>query len=161
MGAPLGNKYWELRKKHGANIKYTAEQLTVMFDEYKKHCEETVFYKNELIKSGDRAGEIVRVPYQTPLTMSGFLSFGVISNATFQGYLDADNDKIDKDLLSIATHIQDSIHSYLDAGSAAGALNSAYTAKLRGLKDTIDVNNTGAKETINLTINGSNVDLSK
>ena len=158
MAATHGNQFWMYRKRHGAPIKYSAEQLTQMWNDYLDVCDKTKSIKREAIKSGEFAGQIVSVEIDKPLTMKGFTVFSGISYDTLISYCNKENEKIDKDLFEIATHIRESIDDYIDSGCLNGTLVSAYGAKLRGLKDIQQVEQTNPEQII-INVNGSKVDL--
>lgn len=160
MAAPVRNKFWMYRKTHGAPIKYNAEQLTQMWNDFLVACEETKSYQQEVIKSGFMAGKTVDREVAKPLTMKGFSVFTGISEKTLISYCSEENHKIDKDLFQIATHIRESIDDYIDSGCLNGTLVSAYGAKLRGLKDIQQVEQTNPEQ-INITIDGTKIDLTK
>lgn len=160
MAAPLNNQFYKYRKISGAPIKYTANQLEKMWTEYLLECENTMQYKNELIRGGDMAGQIVQVPYINPLTIKSFCIFSGISENTFNGYCNAENENIDKDLFNISTHIRESIIDYIDKGCTNGSLNAAYGARLTGRTDNSRLT-VETDKPINLVINGSQIDLTE
>lgn len=52
MAAPEGNRYWELREKHGRNKIYEApEQIWEAACEYFQWCDDNPWYKNEAVKA--------------------------------------------------------------------------------------------------------------
>ena len=160
MGAPIANKFWMCRKTHGAPIKYNAEQLTQMWNDYLIACEQTKSVRRELVKSGEQAGKIYDITVDKPLTMKGFSVFTGIDDETLLSYCSKEKENIDKDLIAIATHIRESIADYIDSGCLNGTLVSAYGAKLRGLKDIQQVEQINPEQ-INISIDGMKIDLTK
>lgn len=157
MAAPQGNQFYKFRKTSGAPIKYDAKFLSDKWNEYLEYCENTIHYKNELIKSGDRAGEIIKVPFQTPLTKSGFCLFAQIPHQTFDTYYSEEMREKDIDLFAISTHIQEAINNYIDGGCLTGALVGSYGARMRGLSDKMDI--TQQVENVTINIEGKKADL--
>ena len=125
-----------------------------MFVKYKEHCSNTIkFYKPTLIHN---TGEIVNVPFMTPLTISGFCSFCNIPTQTFYDYCSEASKEYNQLLIDTAIRIRTEIESYLDEGSVTGAFNPTYTAKLRGLKDTVETNINTHGHDIKIEISGLN-----
>ena len=76
MAAPKGNQFWKLRSKHGRDkIFATPNDLLMAAYEYFDWNAKIPWYKKELLKSGDRAGELVDVPVERPLSERGLCSF--------------------------------------------------------------------------------------
>jgi hypothetical protein len=161
MGAPVNNDFWKLRSTHGAPIKYSAEELITIWNNFLDEISEEGFDRPELIKSGEKAGETGTVKLKMPITMKLFSAKTGIDENTIKSYCNADNDKIDKDLFIIATRICQLIESYIDSGCLTGVLNPAYGAKLRGLSDKQEINHTGESQSVNINIDGSKLDLTR
>ena len=152
MSAPKGNQFYKYRKTSGAPLKYTAEDLEKMWSDYLEQSDNSIHYKNEMIKSGERAGEIIPVPAINPLTLKSFCLFSGISEATLNSYCEAEKEKTDKDLFLIATHIRESIIDYIDKGCTNGTLVSAYGARLTGRADTLNITSESTAPVINITM---------
>jgi hypothetical protein len=152
MPAPKGNQFYKYRKTSGAPLKYTAADLERMWSEYLEQSDNSIHYKNEMIKSGERAGEIIPVPAINPLTLKSFCLFSGISEETLTSYCDKEMETKEKDLFDIATHIRESIIDYIDKGCTNGTLVSAYGARLTGRADNINITGESTAPIINITM---------
>jgi hypothetical protein len=137
---------------------YTAKELEFTFNEWLAQIKDQSFYKPELIRSGDRAGSIIDVPVYKPLTIAGFCLFANISVQTFNTYCNAEVQK-DNELLETSVHIREHIQDSQIAGAIAGHYNSNIVSRLNSLKDASEIELTGSKEVINITIQGKDLDL--
>ena len=146
-----------IKKKVGRPVKWNSIDLWNEFEKYKLHCKNTIkHYKPTLIH---QTGEIVNVPFQTPLTITGFCSFSNISPVVFADYCNKTSEEYDNELTSMAIRIRTEIETFLDEGSAAGNLNASYTSKLRGLKDITENNIKTESGVINIVIPGIETNL--
>ena len=140
MGAPKGNKYAEGKK-------LTPEELAIGAAEYFKACDEKKWFKNEAIKSGDRAGEIIQIPISTPYTIRGLCVHLGITRQTFLNY-----DK-DKKYFEVCKRVRDKIETNQVEGAVNGSYNAAIVARLLGLADKQEVEQSGALK-VNISIIG-------
>lgn len=138
-GAPKGNDYWTLRKKHGANFKYTPESLAKEFEDYKIQISEATWFKKEVIKGGDMAGQIIDIPMVTPMSIGGFCIFAHIERQTFINYEKGE----DQGLMEVATHIRHCIETQQWEGASVGAFNPNIIARSLGLVDKTDITSNG------------------
>jgi hypothetical protein len=137
---------------------YTAKDLEFTFNEWIAQIKDQSFYKPELIKSGEAAGSIVDVPIYKPLTIAGFCLFANISVQTFNTYCNIEV-QTDKELLETSVHVREYIQDSQIAGAIAGHYNSNIVSRLNSLKDASEIELTGSKEVINITIQGKDLDL--
>ena len=136
------------------------DQVWKLYQNYLKHIANTPMYRNELIKSGERAGEQIPVRVDVPPNIWGFCLFADIDRKTYYKYLKAGEDSnIDKQLIHIFTRVDDDIKQKQIAGATVNLYNANIVARLNGLKDVQQVENT-SPDVINISINGSKVDLS-
>jgi len=141
MGAPAGNNYWEFRHKHGASFKYNAETLWAEALRYFDWQSQRVWNKKDPIKSGDSAGALIDVPTSIPFSIKSFCIYADIVHQTFLNYRESE----DKDLMEVATRIQDIIESQQFEGATVGAYNPNIIARTLGLTDRTDLTS-GGKE---------------
>lgn len=138
MGAPPGNQYWTFREKHGRDKDYAnGEELLPVIIEYFQWCVDNPWYKNEVIKSGDRVGDIIQVPTARPFTLSGLCIHLVISETTWKTY------RKNKDFLSVTNWAQTVIDTQQFEGAAVGVFQHQIIARKLGL---IDKNETGYRD---------------
>jgi len=140
MGAPKGNKY-------AVGTKLSPEEVAIGAEEYFKKCDNTKWFKNEAIKSGDRAGEIIQIPVSTPYTIRGLCVHLGITRQTFLNY-----DK-DKKFFEVCTRIRDKIETNQVEGAVNGSYNASIVARLVGLADKPQVEQSGSID-VNISIIG-------
>lgn len=137
MPAKKGNRYWEKREKAGRETKYTPDSLWAKACEYFRWADDTPWMKNEALKGGDRAGEIIQIPTQRPYTMDRLCSFAEIHTTTFSEY------EAKEDFSKVCGHIREIIRSQKFEGAAVGAFNAAIIARDLGLVDKQDLTSKG------------------
>ena len=125
--------------ERGRPFKYTAEQLESKFEEYKEHIKKVKFYKPEMIKTGERQGEIVDVPVYSPPDMLSFCLFIGISFQTFNEYVNGEYREKREDLSEIFTRVHEWIKSEQLRGASAGLYNAQIVARINGLSDKQEV----------------------
>lgn len=139
MPAPKGNEYWEFRNKHGAPFAYNHITLWKEFEDYCAWITKKTWFKNEAIKSGDLAGQIVSIPTTTPMSIESFCIFADIVRQTFINYERAE----DKDLMEVATRIRHIIETQQFEGATVGAFNQSIIAAKLGLASKTDITTNG------------------
>ena len=151
MAAPEGNKFWKLRAKHGRNKIF--ESPSVFLEsayEYFESCDNNPWFKNEAIKSGERAGEIIPIPTQRPYTIEALCIFLQIDRQTFLNY---ENNEKYKDFFEVFTHVRGIIENNQFEGATVGVYNANIIARKLGLTDKQekDVNLKGEVTQLNIT----------
>ena len=138
--------------KQGRSVKWNIKDMWDIFEQYKQHCKDTIkHYRPTLIH---QTGEIVNVPFQTPLTISGFCSYSNITPQLFYDMCSGNTDEYNLDLIETITRVRTEIETFLDEGSASGNLNASYVAKLRGLKELNETSLKTETGSINIQITG-------
>jgi hypothetical protein len=138
MAAPKKNQFWKLRSKHGRDkIFSTPEAFLEGAYEYFNKCDEMPWYKNEAIKGGNKAGEIIKVPTQKPYSIVGLCIFLGITHQTFLNYESNENYK---DFFDVFTHVREIIETNQFEGATVGAFNANIIARKLGLGEKIDHN---------------------
>lgn len=134
MAAPLNNNFWTLRSKHGRDKIFS--DPTVLLEavsEYFGHVDSNPWFKNEAIKGGDKAGEIVKLPTQQPYTLKGLCHFLDIEFQTWQLYKEREEFK------TTIQRIEDFIYNQKFVGATVGAFNANIIARDLGLVDKKEV----------------------
>lgn len=144
----------------GAPKKYTADALWSKFIEYVKDNETDTMKRVELMKAGELIGEQRHSDLKVPLSIKGFCIFALITHKTFLNYMEED-EQLDKDLLQVSMRIHDFIQTEQVNGANVGLYNANIVARVNGLSDNMNVNNTGDKQSISISIDGSVMDLTK
>lgn len=134
MGAPLKNNFWKLRSKHGRDL--IISNPAIMLEaagEYFETVDNDPWLKNEAIKGGNKAGDIVKLPTQQPYTIKGLCHFLDIDHNTWLNYKEREEFK------PAMTKIEDFIYNQKFVGATVGAFNANIIARDLGLVDKKDV----------------------
>lgn len=97
-------------------------------------CNDNPWHKQELIKSGARAGELIGIPIVRPYTLEGLCVFCGISISTFRDYEER------ADFEAVTTHLREIIRQNQIEGECIGAYNAAVMSKIQGLTEKQEVN---------------------
>lgn len=167
MAAPLNNDFWKIAYKNG-NIGRKSkfqepEDLIAVFNEWLEVMKDKKWVKQDFIKSGERAGEIVELEIQTPLTLQGFCLFAGVNTTYFYDFIDGlktmkDREKANE-FSKIITHIRETITEQKLQGAMVGAFNPMIVARIEGLKEKQDI--TSGDQPINLAVNLNKEDIKK
>lgn len=134
--APVGNRFWELRAKHGRDRLFAEPKLLWKAAvEYFTWCENNPLYEVDF--RGKDATE-VNIPKMRAFTMSGlclFLGCGSKYFYDFKEALAGRNDEISRDFSDIVSKIIETIYTQKFTGAAAGFLNPNIIARDLGLTD--------------------------
>lgn len=134
MSAPIGNQFWRLREKHGRDKIYsTSAELLEDCYEYLQWCDDNPWYRNEAIKGGDRAGEIINIPTARPYTLTGLCVYLNISSETWKDYSKRE------DFVGVTTRVEEIIRTQKFEGAAVGAFNANIIARDLGLKEQTEI----------------------
>lgn len=135
----IKNEFWKARSKHGRDkIFATPEDLWEAAQEYFKWAEENPLYKNDSIRQGVRAGELIQTPVDRPLTIEGMCIFFGCTSETFQNY--ASNSEEYKDFFPITSQIKEIIRDQKLTGAVVGNYKENIVARLLGMADKQEVN---------------------
>jgi len=138
MAAPAGNQFWKLRSKHGRDKLFsTPELLWEACAEYFNWCDAHPWWKNEAVKSGDMAGEIIKVPIARPYTLSGLCVY-LGASASFWKDL-KNNENLSEDFSAVITRVDEIMYTQKFEGAAVGAFNANIIARDLGLREKQDV----------------------
>jgi len=113
----------------------TPKDLDRSFREYVKWVDDNPWYKNEPIKSGDLAGEIMKVPTQRPYTLTGFAAFCGVCLQTIENY--GDRRKY-PEYFGVYNIMNTTFTAQKFEGAAVGAFNPHIIARDLGLRDKQD-----------------------
>ena len=134
----IKNEFWKARLKSGRDkIFEKPENLWTAALEYFEWVQDNPLYRNEAIKSGDRAGEIIQIPTERPMTIQGLCIYLDISFETFNNY--GSNQDPWKDFFAIVTRIREIIKDQKLAGAIIGAYNANIVARELGMADKKEV----------------------
>lgn len=136
------------------------DQVWKIYQDYLNHIANTPMYRNELIKSGERAGEQIPVRIDVPPNIWGFCLFANIDRVTYYDYVNGNSENLNKELINIFTRVDDDIKQKQITGAAVNLYNANIVARLNGLKEVQQVEQTNPEQ-INITIDGTKIDLTK
>lgn len=92
---------------------------------YFEWCDKTPLIKSELMKSGDRKGEIVDVPLHRPYTLVGLCVYCGISEETFLSY------QTDPVFEELAKHLRDIVRQHQLEGVSVGTYSGNLVARMQ------------------------------
>lgn len=146
MAAPIGNKFWKARSKHGRDkIFATPNDLLMAAYEYFDWNAKNPWYKKELLKSGDRAGELVDVPVERPLSERGLCSFIGVNTLYLNQFEKSCKEKGEEDFSKVIAHIREIIDRQQLEGAKLGVFNHNIVARELGLIERSDLTTGGDK----------------
>lgn len=135
MAAPAGNKFWEMRSKHGRDKLFASPALLwKAATEYFEWCAGNPWEKKDWVgKDGD---EIYR-ELERPFTLTGLCLYLDCSSSYFRSFKSTLQEK-DKDFLTIITRIEETIYTQKFEGAAVGVFNANIIARDLGLREKVD-----------------------
>lgn len=142
MDKRIGNRFWELRSKHGRNTLFeTPELMWEAACEYFKWCEDNPFIA---IEYNGKDAIACEVPKMRPFTLHGICSY---FDCNIQYFSDFKTTKtyVDKGFSLVVTRIEETIYNQKFSGAAAGFLKENIIARDLGLTDKKDVTSGGDK----------------
>ena len=154
MPAPKGNQYAKGNK--GTEKKFTPQQWQDKINEYFSFCDNNPLYKNEALKSGDRAGEIIRIPAARPYLIEGLCNYANIHPQTFYNYLEKEGYE---DYFEITARARNRIYQQNIENGYIGAYDSNLVSRKLGLADKKELRAELKEQKINLEYNGTLVNL--
>lgn len=122
----------------GSTVRYKPHELALACQNYFQWVHENPFFKTEVVKSKFGA-EIVYVPTQRPMTLSGLIIYLGIVIKTWDDYSKRDRHK---EICSFVREVID--HNQLE-GAMVGVFNPSITARRLGLVDKTEVKDTTEK----------------
>ena len=134
MAAPKGNQFWKLRSSHGRDYLFkNPDDLWLAATEYFNWCDAHPWFKVEVLKGGDRAGEKVKVPNARPYTLSGLCVYLDASENYWHSF--KKNVDLSKDFLLIVSRVEEIINTQQFEGASVGAFNANIIARKQGLAE--------------------------
>ncbi len=150
MGAPLGNKFWELRSKHGRDKLFaTPELLWEAACEYFQWIEDNPLIEIDFI---GKDAEKVEKPHTRPFTIQGLCLYLDCNTKYFNDFeenLKGKEDKDSKDFSEIVSRIRETIFRQKFEGAACGFYNHNIIARDLGLLDKSQIDHTNNGNSFN------------
>lgn len=134
--------------------------LQTRAEKYFKELDDNPWYKQEAIKSGEAAGQIIEIPTQRPYTLIGLcISMGVNSQyfKNFKKALKNENgefkNETDKDFSLVIEAIEDIIYNQKFTGAVVGAFNANIISRDLGLIEKTESKNDNTNTNTNHNTN--------
>lgn len=134
MSAPIGNRFWEQRSKHGRDKLFASPEL--MWEaacEYFAWCDDNPLYEKDWV--GKDAFEVDK-PKMRPFTMQGLCRHLDCDTSYFRKF----KETASKDFFTVITRIEETIYEQKFTGAASGFLNANIISRDLGLIDKKDLN---------------------
>lgn len=148
MPAPKGHKRWG--NPCNPKIYKTPEDLWAAAVDYFKWCEANPWIKNDFIRGGESAGQIVELKTSRPYTIERFC---IHAGITIQTFINYSSRKGYETFFEISSHIRQIIRTQKFEGAAVGVFNHAIIARDLGLVDKKDLSSSdGSMSPKELTI---------
>lgn len=125
-----GNQMWRNIEFPGKEKKYTSEDLWKKFEEYMDDNDGVYWPKDDFIKSGPGAGEVVTMKIPNPPSIRFFCVYAGISEDTFRNY-----GKSSTDFIAVHLAIRAIILEIQISGAATNTFNANIVARWAGLID--------------------------
>lgn len=129
MPAPKGHPRWG----NPLNVKkLTPEEVWDGACEYFEWCENNPWKKSDFIKSGESAGEIVKLETERPYSISGLCNHLDISYQTFDNYSKAEGYET---YFEVCARIKQIVDTQYFEGGMVGAFNANIVTRKLGLSE--------------------------
>ena len=129
MSAPGGNRFWELRSKHGRSKLFeTAELMWEAACEYFQWCEDNPL---EEVDFKGKDADKVRLPKMRAFTIHGLCLYLGCNTAYFRQF----KKDCTEDFSTVIAMIEEVIYNQKFTGAAAGFLNANLISRDLGLAD--------------------------
>lgn len=141
MAAPLGNRFWELRSKHGRDKLFATPQLLwEAAVEYFEYCENNPLKEEKVF---NYQGDIVRadIAKMRAMTLSGLCFYLKCNEAYFRTFK-AQLPKDEQEFNTVISEIESVIYNQKFQGAAADLLNANIIARDLGLSDKQEIQST-------------------
>jgi hypothetical protein len=140
-------QHWEYIMGGVIGAGNTPEELLQKAIIYFQRCDDNPIYRNEVIRSGKRTGEVIQIPVQRPYTIQGLcLHLGI----TRDYLLNVSNSDEKNDFYFVAKTIIEIIQTQQLEGAMTGIYNPIIGSKILGLNNTQP--NTPTKTSINIEV---------
>lgn len=140
MAAQKGNKFWQIRAKHGRDKLFaTPELLWEAACEYFEWCDNNPLMEAKAFAfQGDVA--VASLPKMRAYTLDGLCLFLGCSSSYFRAFK-SDTPKNSEDFLTVISQIERTIYNQKFTGAAADLLNANIISRDLGLIDKVEVDN--------------------
>ena len=145
----------------GAPFKFTAAELHELFTEYLKQRASEYDVRYEVIKSGELAGTVIEIKLPKVPTIASFCHFIGSTEKSFYEWLHGEKDTIPEDLIKFVTRVREVIKDKQLSGAMNNVYNATITSRMNNLSDQLNIEHSGDKQSVNITIDGTKLDLTR
>ena len=129
----IGNKCWMNREKHGRSKLFeTPTEAINKLEEYQEWAKNNPTLKPEIIKSGERVGEVIQIKYPRATTIEDFCHYNGFSYNTFYNY---ENKEEYKDFFNVFKYIREVLDSDIANKGFSGIFNPMLVARKLGMQE--------------------------
>jgi hypothetical protein len=147
--APKGNKFWELRSKHGRDRLFATPELF-----WEAACEYFKWIEDNPLIAVDFKGkdaERVEIPHTRPLTIQGlclYLDCNVMYFNNFETSIKGKDDEVSRGFSIILSRIRETIYRQKFEGAACGFYNPLLISRDLGLAEHVQTEGTLKQEIV-------------
>jgi hypothetical protein len=140
-----GNDYWKIAIENGTigkNKKYTPSELSEKINEWVEITKHSFWEKEDFIKSGPEAGQIIKMKTSTPFLIQDLCLYLRVNRNYFTDLFDSLQGKNDPESLEysrVIAHVEQLIATQKLQGGLVGAYNPMLVARIEGLKEKTDI----------------------
>lgn len=136
MAAPKGHSLWPSKEKFRKPKKFeTPDDLLDAAIDYFKWCKEHPIYINDFVRSGPKAGKIVKIPTDRPFLIEGFCLHAGMTVQSFEHYT---KKPAYENYFEVSHAIRDTIFNQNLEGGYTGGFNPMLVARKLGIREMID-----------------------
>ncbi|WP_285011270.1 terminase small subunit [Pedobacter faecalis] len=145
------------KKPVGRPFKFSPTEFDLAWQQYFQYVDDNPWMKNEVMKSGELAGQIIQVPTARPYSEVGFCAFHnlgekyitELSHTLLKHVKDKESKLHDEatELSNILTQARARCRAQKFEGAAVGAFNANIIARDLGMADNQNVKHDGIPET--------------
>jgi len=121
-----------------ALFKFTPEQLQTKINQYFEEVENTFLVKWDVVKTGDRAGQPLKINIPKMPSVQGLAVFLDISREEFYHWMRPEIQQKNKKLSDIAIRAKEKIEALQINGAGAGLYQPMIVSRLNHLKDEVE-----------------------
>jgi len=157
------NNYWKIAVENGTignNKLYTPIELAKKINEWVEITLNSVWEREDFIKSGQEAGKKIYLETPTPFLIQDLCLFLKVNRNYLTDLNDSiknKNDPESKEFSRIIAHIELLITNQKLQGATVGAYNPTIVSMLEGLRYKADVTSDGEPLSININVSSNNV----
>lgn len=145
----------------GRPFKYNVEQLKKLFDSYLIDRAKEYDIRYELIKSGEQAGNVVEIKLPKVPTIASFCHYIDCTEKSFFNWINQESEQIEPDLLQFITRVRETIKDKQLSGAVNNIYNATITSRMNNLSDNVQIEHTGQQQSVNISIDGQKLDLTR